>query len=82
MREKKNLHLTSLVEGNFFGEYEIVRKMKHRIYCAIVESPRLELLRISVSNLKIMSNLHDVMDRLRSYCEMKEDWRLDYANRS
>lgn len=56
LKERKNLHLTTLSEGNFFGEYEIVKEMKQRIYSAVVESPRLDVLRISKSNLKIMSN--------------------------
>ncbi|KAL4466768.1 hypothetical protein ABPG74_010365 [Tetrahymena malaccensis] len=79
---KKNTILTVAGELCFFGEEEIVNGEKYRQYEARVTSSRVEILRISIKNLKIITKYNDVMQRIKAYYELKNEWRHAYVERS
>lgn len=58
---KKNTTLTIAGEFSFFGEEEIISGEKFRQYEAKVTSSKVDLLRISLKNLKIITKYNDVM---------------------
>ncbi|EAR84732.2 cyclic nucleotide-binding domain protein (macronuclear) [Tetrahymena thermophila SB210] len=79
---KKNTILTVAGELCFFGEEEIVNGEKYRQYEARVTSSKVEILRISIKNLKIITKYNDVMQRIKAYYELKNEWRHAYVERS
>lgn len=82
MESKKPATIAVLTDGAFFGEDEIIdEQYTHRMHSAIVTSTRVEVLRVTVKNLKIIARLNDVMEKLKIAAATKFTWRTHYTYR-